>query len=50
MKCYDFRVFLTQDNVYTQLLAVKVLKAVLLAGKDCLQQDRAKVKGRLRKG
>ncbi|XP_048732912.2 HEAT repeat-containing protein 5B-like isoform X5 [Ostrea edulis] len=38
------RVFLTQDNVYTQLLAVKVLKAVLLAGKDSLQQDRAKVK------
>ncbi|XP_061173824.1 HEAT repeat-containing protein 5B-like isoform X2 [Saccostrea echinata] len=38
------RVFLTQENVYTQLLAVKVVKAVLLAGKDCLQQDRTKFK------
>ncbi|XP_022329177.2 HEAT repeat-containing protein 5B-like isoform X3 [Crassostrea virginica] len=40
------RVFLTQENVYTQLLAVKVVKAVLLAGKDCLQQDRTKTKER----
>lgn len=40
-----FRVFLTQESVYTQLLAVEVVKAVLLAGKDCLQQDRTKIKG-----
>lgn len=40
-----FRVFLTQESVYTQLLAVEVVKAVLLAGKDCLQQDKTKIKG-----
>lgn len=38
------RVFLTQESVYTQLLAVEVVKAVLLAGKDCLQQDKTKIK------
>nr|XP_034323943.1 HEAT repeat-containing protein 5B-like [Crassostrea gigas] len=38
------RVFLTQESVYTQLLAVEVVKAVLLAGKDCVQQDRTKIK------